>query len=78
MTTSPPSPRDQLEATVRRQLTRIAATFMQVGIVTAILNEATDTILAAADTYASAEVGLLTPAERRAVLSAALEGHPHD
>jgi hypothetical protein len=65
--TVPPSPRDQLEAAIWRILGTLGA-----------FPEQVDAILDAADTYASAEVGLLTPAERRAVLSAALEGHPHD
>jgi hypothetical protein len=61
--------RDGLEAVIREQLTRCIANALTSGVPsTGIMNRATETILGAADEYATAEVGLLTPAERRRVI----------
>ncbi len=43
--------RDQLKAVIRRQLTRITALALDGDAATAELNQATDVILQAADTY---------------------------
>ncbi len=65
--------REALEAAVRAQLTRVVAMTLQVDDVppAGTLNRAAETILAAVDEYADAEVGLLTPAERRRVIEQA-------
>lgn len=62
--------REGLEAVVREQLTRvIARTLNEIDVPSVgFLNQTVETILNAADEYTSAEVGLLTPAERRRVL----------
>jgi len=65
-----PATRDCVEAVIRQQLTRIVRVTRLLGgtPATATLNEAVDVILAAVDDHTMAEVGLLTPAERRHVL----------
>ena len=61
--------RERLEAVIRYQLTRIAAAWQDApGQRTEIMNRATETILREVDDYTMAEVGLLTPAERRHIL----------
>ena len=60
--------RERLEAVIREQLSRVIAADPVPASWTDVMNRATETILAEADKYTSAEVGLLTPAERRAVL----------
>jgi chorismate mutase len=61
--------RERLEAVIRRQLTvAIAgATTADVGT-TEAMNRATQRILREVDEYTHAELGLLTPAERRHIL----------
>ncbi len=64
--------REQLEAVVREQLTRCVANALTSAVVsTGMMNRAVETILAEVDEYADAEVGLLTPAERRRVIEQA-------
>jgi hypothetical protein len=64
--------RERLEAVIREQLTRAVANALTSGVPsTGMMNRATETILAEVDEYAGAEVGLLTPAERRRVIEAA-------
>jgi len=62
--------RERLEAVIRTELTHLIGKTLGSGYLptTAAMNAATETILAEVDKYTSAEVGLLTPAERRAVL----------
>jgi hypothetical protein len=64
--------RERLEAVIREQLTRCAANALQSGVPsTGMFNRAVETILGAVDEYVTAEVGLLTPAERRRVIEEA-------
>ena len=64
--------RERLEAVIRQQITRCVANAITSGVPsTGIMNRATEEILHEVDEYTTAEVGLLTPAERRHVL---LEG----
>ena len=63
--------REHLEARIRQQLGRIAQQPRQAAhplTSTALLNSVTESILAEVDEYASAELGLITPAERRHIL----------
>jgi len=57
--------RERLEAVIRAQITRCIR-FALDG--TEAMNDATDAILREVDEYTSAELGLLTPAERRHIL----------
>lgn len=57
--------REELEAVIRAQLTRVTSNALQAGVPsTGIMNRATETILAAADAYMVTECRLT--AERRA------------
>jgi len=64
--------RERLEAVIRQQLARsVAEAMVPACDCTRSQNRAVETILHEVDEYTTAEVGLLTPAERRHVL---LEG----
>lgn len=64
--------RDELEATVRQQITRVVTNALQAGVPsTGIMNRATETILTAAQAYALAEYGIT--ADRRAELELAVK-----
>ena len=61
--------RERLEAVIRAQITRCASNALTAGVPsTGIMNRATEEILREVDEYTTAEVGLLTPAERRHIL----------
>ena len=61
--------RERLEAVIRAQLTRVTANALTAGVPsTGIMNRAVEEILREVDEYTSAEIGLLTPAERRHIL----------
>ena len=63
--------RDRLEAVIRVQLSWVAGVTREgapMERITAVMNQVTETLLREVDEYTTAEVGLLTPAERRAVL----------
>jgi hypothetical protein len=61
--------RERLEAVIRTQLTRVTTNALTAGVPsTGIMNRAAEEILAEVDEYTHAELGLLTPAERRHVL----------
>ena len=61
--------RERLEAVIRAQLTRVTANALTAGVPsTGIMNRAVEEILREVDEYTSAELGLLTPAERRHIL----------
>jgi hypothetical protein len=62
--------REALEAVIREQLSHVAISAVAAGVpLTSAMNQAAETILSATDEYVTAEVGLLTPAERRQILS---------
>jgi len=61
--------RERLEAVIRAQITRCVSNAITAGVPsTGIMNRATEEILREVDEYTTAEVGLLTPAERRHIL----------
>jgi len=60
--------RERLEAVIRAQLTRAIGEATGHTGPTEAMNRATRVILHEVDEYTTAEVGLLTPAERRHVL----------
>jgi hypothetical protein len=61
--------RERLEAEIRAQLTLLSSGHMLFGTpATEMMNRITENILDAADEYTYAELGLLTPAERRHIL----------
>ena len=61
--------RERLEAVIRAQLTRVTANALTAGVPsTGIMNRAVEEILREVDEYTSAELGLITPAERRHIL----------
>lgn len=62
--------KDELEATVRQQITRVVTNALTSGVPsTGMMNRATETILGAADAYATHTAGIT--AERRRVLAGA-------
>jgi hypothetical protein len=63
--------RERLEAVIRAELTLVMASACTGMPYTAVMNRATETILREVDEYTDAEVGLLTPAERRRVIEEA-------
>jgi len=61
--------RERLEAVIRAQLTLLSSGHMLFGNeATQMMNQITENILHEVDEYTLAEVGLLTPAERRHLL----------
>jgi hypothetical protein len=61
--------RERLEAVIRTQLTRVTGNALTAGVPsTGIMNRATEAILREVDEYVYAEIGTLTPAERRRIL----------
>ena len=62
--------RERLEAVIRVELTHLVGKTLGSGYLppTAAMNHSTETILREVDEYTSAELGLLTPAERRHIL----------
>jgi hypothetical protein len=59
---------EELEATVRQQITRVVTNALQSGVPsTGMMNRATEAILAAAGSYATHTAGIT--AERRAILA---------
>ena len=60
--------RERLEAVIRAQITRCVCLALDGYVPTEAMNDATDAILREVDEYTSAEIGLLTPAERRHIL----------
>jgi hypothetical protein len=61
--------RERLEAVIRRELsTAIRGALTHPGPSTGFMNRATEAILREVDEYTFAELGLVTPAERRHIL----------